>query len=118
MMISELQFLNTSMTMPVLKLDLEKNPLLYPLMSMTKKNKQKLIWRIELEMKWHKKFGNVKFLSYLYHMEKENSTPLIIKLAIITICSLIIIAIVEFTSNNEPEKEKVEVDYYDHFDKL
>ena len=39
-------------------------------------------------------------------MEKENSTP------------LIIIAIVEFTSNNEPEKEKVEVDYYDHFDKL
>lgn len=51
-------------------------------------------------------------------MEKENSTPLIIKLAIITICSLIIIAIVEFTSNNEPEKEKVEVDYYDHFDKL
>ena len=51
-------------------------------------------------------------------MEKENSTPLIVKLAIITICSLIVIAIIEFTGEDESKEEIKEVGYYDHFDKL
>tara|TARA_R110002051_G_scaffold179740_1_gene249447 strand:- start:94 stop:246 length:153 start_codon:yes stop_codon:yes gene_type:complete len=50
-------------------------------------------------------------------MKKDNSTPLIVKLSIIVICSLIVIAVVEFTSNKK-ENKVGEVGYYDYFDKM